>query len=70
MKSTGLIESWTGNPGDWGPLYPFVGYELAMMLICAAVCVAFLIWKFRDEQQRYQMEVNELRCVGQSKEEN
>jgi len=70
MKSTGLIESWRGTPGDWGPLYPFVGHEMEMLLVCAAVCLVFVIWKFRDEQQRYRCEVNELRSNHKSQDEN
>jgi hypothetical protein len=70
MKSTGLIESWTDTPGDWGPLYPFVGHEMEMLLACAAVCLAFVIWKFRDEQRRYQSEVDGLLSARQAKEEN
>ena len=58
MKPT--IESWTENVAEIGPLYPFVGWEVPMGLACAAVCVAFLVWKFRSENATYAAMVRRL----------
>ena len=66
MNSTGFIDSWSETPTQWGPLYPFAGYETEMLLACVLLCVAFLIWKFSDEQKRYQSEVSELHAARKS----
>ena len=66
MNSTGLIHSWSETPNQWGPLYPFVGYENGMLLACVLLCVGFLIWKFLDEHKRYQSEVSELTAARKS----
>ncbi len=61
MRPTGLVESWRGSPADWGPVYPFVGYEGVLLAICATVFIGFLVWKFRNERARYDREVRILR---------
>lgn len=35
---TGLVESWAGNPAEVGPIYPFVGSEVTLFVIC------FVLW--------------------------
>ena len=60
MKPT--IESWTEDVAEIGPLYPFVGWEVPMGLACAAVCVAFLVWKFRSENAMYAAMVRRLQA--------
>ena len=58
---TGRIETWGGTPGDWGPLYPFVGYETLMLGATLLVCIGFIVWKFNLEKNTYDREVRELR---------
>ena len=53
MNRTGLIESWSRNPGELGPIYPFVGSEVWMFFACVIFCVAFFVWKFYGEQREY-----------------
>jgi len=53
VPRTGLVESWQTHPTELGPLYPFVGWEVAMTIACTVVFVAFLIWKIRSENRRY-----------------
>ena len=61
MSPTGLVESWRDSPPDWGPVYPFVGYEGVLMTLCAAVFFGFMLWKFLNERTRYDKEVRDLR---------
>ncbi len=61
MRPTGLVESWRGSPADWGPVYPFVGHEGVLLVICAATIVGFLTWKFLNERSRYDRELRGLR---------
>ncbi|MEO1995747.1 MAG: hypothetical protein ABGZ17_10780 [Planctomycetaceae bacterium] len=60
------IESWTENPANIGPLYPFVGWEVPMGVACAAVCVGFLVWKFRSENAHYEDMVRRLKDAADS----
>jgi hypothetical protein len=64
MIRTGNIESWTADPSQMGPLYPFVGWEPVMFGACLAFCVAFTVWKFVSENAKYDKKVIELRENG------
>ena len=61
MNSTGPIESWNINPIDVGPIYPFVGWEPLMCLVCVAFCVLFMVWKFLTESAKYAQATKHLR---------
>lgn len=61
MSSTGPIESWNVNPIDVGPIYPFVGWEALMCLVCAAFFVLFMVWKFLTENAKYAQATRRLR---------
>jgi len=64
MTRTGQIESWAGNPLDIGPMYPFVGWELSMFVVCVTLCVAMTIWKIVHEQKQHAKEARMLRETG------
>ena len=55
------IPTWSGNPLDIGPIYPFVGWEMGMFVACAAFCVGFMAWKFRMENEKYATHARGLR---------
>ena len=61
MNGTGLVESWETEPLEIGPMYPFVGWEVAMYVACVAFCLAFTIWKFVSEHRKYMSKARELR---------
>ena len=64
MKPT--IESWQLNPLEVGPLYPWVGMEVWMVLATALFCGYFLIWKIRGEQRRSDLPAGEPDSNGSS----
>ena len=64
MNSTGPIENWNVNPTEVGPLYPFVGWEMAMVVVCVAFFLAFMVWKFATENAKYADQVRRLRASG------
>ena len=35
---TGLLDNWNGNMLDIGPIYPFVGWEVPLVIVC------FIFW--------------------------
>lgn len=41
--STGNIESWAGNISEIGAVYPFVGTEVYLSIVCAIFVLWFLI---------------------------
>ena len=65
MNGPGSIASWETNPLEIGPMYPFVGWEVAMFIACVAFCLAFTIWKFVSEHRHYMTKARELRESGE-----
>jgi len=57
---TGLIENWTGNPLEIGPMYPFVGMEIVLFVVCFAVAILYTIWQLRFEGATYEREARAL----------
>ena len=68
MVATGLIESWSGNPQEVGPLYPFVGWEVLMYAVCVVLCIGFFVWKLVTETAGYEKRAAELRSNGRLEE--
>tara|TARA_Y100000588_G_C13731466_1_gene701613 strand:+ start:177 stop:485 length:309 start_codon:yes stop_codon:yes gene_type:complete len=62
---TGMIENWAGNPVEIGPIYPFVGYEVHLFLICFALWVVYTIWQMKFEAAKYSEEVEALSAGDQ-----
>ena len=60
---TGLIDSWTNNPLDVGPLYPFVGWEMALFVVCLILWIVYTIWQIRFERNHFEREDQEI-CRG------
>ncbi len=58
---TGLIENWTGNPAEIGPMYPFVGFEVPVVLVCFILWILYTIWQMRSEYTHYAREEQEFR---------
>lgn len=59
MKPT--IETWSENPLQVGPIYPWVGWEVLMVVAGIVFCVAILWWKFRMETAKYVARSQQLR---------
>jgi hypothetical protein len=47
---TGTIQTWTGNPLEIGPLYPFVGSEWLLFALCVGL---WTVWQVRSENAEY-----------------
>ena len=54
------IESWQTNPLEVGPIYPWVGLEVWMVIAAALFCLFFLAWKLSSENSRYDHMSREL----------
>ncbi len=44
---TGMIENYVGNINDIGPMYPFVGMELLLVIVAVVV---WLYWHYKQIQ--------------------
>ncbi len=51
------IKNWQTNPTEIGPIYPWVGLEIWMVIAATLFCLFFLAWKLQSESRHYdQME--------------
>ena len=57
---TSMVESWTGNPADMGPLYPFVGNEVPFFLLCVLFWIVYTLWQMKFERRTYEGEERDL----------
>ena len=62
--STGNVTSWDGNIVDIGPIYPFVGWETFMVVVCLVFWVGWHIVQIRMENAALEEEAQKLRQAG------
>ena len=58
---TGGFGDWSGNMTDIGPLYPFVGWEMLMVLLLLAFWIAWHVIQVRAETRQHEEEARALR---------
>ncbi len=58
---TGNFTDWNGNMTDIGPLYPFVGAEMLMVLLLVVFWVAWHVIQVRAETRQHDAEARALR---------
>ena len=59
--NTGLIDNWNSNMTDIGPLYPFVGWEVAMVIVCLIFWIGWHYLQMRMENRTLDDEARQLR---------
>ena len=59
--STGNFENWHGTMTDIGPLYPFVGSEVILVLIGIVVWIGWHILQWRMESSNYNDDMETLK---------
>jgi hypothetical protein len=59
--STGSFETWKGTVTDIGPLYPFVGSEVALVIIGLAFWIVWHLLQHRMEQSNYNDDMEVLK---------
>ena len=64
MTLLGAVESWSVNPVDVGPLYPWVGSEFFFYIVCVLLWIGWTIWQMKAENKQYAEETAELRRRG------
>jgi hypothetical protein len=58
---TGSFSNWDGAMFDLGPLYPFVGWEMAMVIALAIFWVGWHIGQMRAESRYLEEKSRKLR---------
>lgn len=59
--NTGLLQSWDGTITDIGPLYPFVGWEVPMVIVCLVFWIGWHVAQIRMENRQLEAEAQRLR---------
>jgi hypothetical protein len=59
--NTGSFSDWGGAMFDLGPLYPFVGWEKAMVIALAVFWIVWHVLQIRAENRQLDQEARKLR---------
>jgi hypothetical protein len=59
--NTGSFSDWGGAMFDLGPLYPFVGWERAMVIALAVFWIVWHVLQIRAENRQLDQEARKLR---------
>ena len=62
--TTGSFTDWSGNLLDIGPLYPFVGWEVFMVLLGFIFWIGWHVLQIRAENSQLENEASQLRQAG------
>ncbi|MFQ5544363.1 MAG: hypothetical protein ACE5FE_00155 [Acidiferrobacterales bacterium] len=54
--TTANFESWAGNISEIGPIYPFVGSEVLLLIIGLATWIGWHIWQSIHETRTHEAE--------------
>jgi len=62
--STGSFENWDGDLTLLGPIYPFVGSEMFMVVLAVIFWIGWHIWQIRMENRTHDDAAAKLRQSG------
>ena len=55
-----MVESWAVDLATIGPIYPWVGSEVLLLVLGMAIWIGWHIWQLRFESRTYQAELQRL----------
>lgn len=58
--STTPVESWAVELADIGPIYPFVGSEVILVLALFVIWIAWHAWQISDEKKHEEEVMNKI----------
>ena len=58
---TGNFGDWNGNMVDIGPIYPFVGWEMLMVIILLVFWIGWHVVQMRMENRQHEEDARMLR---------
>ena len=59
--NTGSFSDWNGAMFDLGPIYPFVGWEMPMVIVLAIFWIGWHVVQIRGENRQLEQEARRLR---------
>jgi hypothetical protein len=59
--TTGSFTDWNGSMFDIGPIYPFVGWEVPMVIVCFIFWIGWHYLQMRMENRRLDEQARKLR---------
>lgn len=59
--TTGSFTDWNGSMFDIGPIYPFVGWEVPMVIVCFIFWIGWHYLQMRMENRRLEEQARKLR---------
>jgi hypothetical protein len=62
--STANFENWDGNILDLGPIYPFVGWEGFMVVLCVVFWIGWHVVQIKMENKKLEDQARSLRQSG------
>ena len=62
--NTGMLSNWDGNMFDIGPIYPFVGWEVPMVIVGYIFWIGWHYMQMRAENRQLEHEARRLRQGG------
>ncbi|MCI0430472.1 MAG: coiled-coil domain-containing protein 30 [Rhodospirillales bacterium] len=62
--NTGMVSNWDGNLIDIGPIYPFVGWEVPMVILGFIFWIGWHYLQIRAENDQLNLEARKLRQSG------
>jgi hypothetical protein len=62
--NTGMVNNWDGNLIDIGPIYPFVGWEVLMVVLGFIFWIGWHYLQMRAENEQLDQEARRLRQSG------
>ena len=54
------ITTWATDPTTVGPIYPFVGSELFLVIICVVIWILYTLWQLKFEHVQLAEELIQL----------
>ena len=62
--NTGMVSNWDGTIFDIGPIYPFVGWEVPMVILGFIFWIGWHCWQLWAEDRQLNQEARRLRQGG------
>jgi len=61
--STGLVDNWL-NVDTFGPIYPFVGTEMMLAIVCVVFWIGWHVLQIRKESAEFKADIENINKQG------
>ncbi len=60
---TGLVDTWA-NTDKFGPIYPFVGTEVFLVIVGVIFWIAWHVWQIKAETAEFNADIEKIKERG------